>query len=542
MTIPETDIDPRQLTFAQVLADKAKRLGDKNFLHNLADGRKWSYAELDRDTSRIAAGFIGAGIEPGCHVAVMMENCPEQLLAYFALGKLGAVTVPVNTAARGDLLVYFLKHADCAAAVVEQHLLTRLLEVLGSLPSLRRIFVLHEGGQAMPDFKGADVAVFDLAGLVQCEPVTLPATRYCDLAFLMYTSGTTGPSKATMFAQANVLYWGWDYALHYEYMPEDIAYVYLPLFHGNGWLCTTMGALMGDASVALARRFSASRFWHDVALSGATLTNCLGAVASFLWAQPPGPQDRNHRMRRVGVAPVPSFGAGFEQRFGVAIMSSFGLTDYCMATAYNARHPRAKLGSSGKSRRGVAVRIADEDDVPLPAGIPGEIVLRSDNPWGSALGYYKMPEASLASRRNLWFHTGDRGYLDTDGYLYYTDRIKDAIRRRGENISAFEVESVIASHPAVEAAAVYAVRSESTEDEVAASVVLKPGAALSAAELVAHCRKNLAYFMIPRYVEFVPGLPLTLSQKVEKYLLKKRAQESLQAMWDREKAGIVLER
>lgn len=542
MTIPETDIDPRQLTFAQVLADKAKRLGDKNFLHNLADGRKWSYAELDRDTSRIAAGFIGAGIEPGCHVAVMMENCPEQLLAYFALGKLGAVTVPVNTAARGDLLVYFLKHADCAAAVVEQHLLTRLLEVLGSLPSLRRIFVLHEGGQAMPDFKGADVAVFDLAGLVQCEPVTLPATRYCDLAFLMYTSGTTGPSKATMFAQANVLYWGWDYALHYEYMPEDIAYVYLPLFHGNGWLCTTMGALMGDASVALARRFSASRFWHDVALSGATLTNCLGAVASFLWAQPPGPQDRNHRMRRVGVAPVPSFGAGFEQRFGVAIMSSFGLTDYCMATAYNARHPRAKLGSSGKSRRGVAVRIADEDDVPLPAEIPGEIVLRSDNPWGSALGYYKMPEASLASRRNLWFHTGDRGYLDTDGYLYYTDRIKDAIRRRGENISAFEVESVIASHPAVEAAAVYAVRSESTEDEVAASVVLKPGAALSAAELVAHCRKNLAYFMIPRYVEFVPGLPLTLSQKVEKYLLKKRAQESLQAMWDREKAGIVLER
>ena len=542
MTIPETGIDPRQLTFAQVLADKAKRLGDKNFLHNLADGRKWSYLELDRDTSHIAAGFIGAGIEPGCHVAVMMENCPEQLLAYFALGKLGAVTVPVNTAARGDLLVYFLKHADCAAAVVEQHLLTRLLEVLGSLPSLRRIFVLHEGGQAMPDFKGADVEVFDLAGLVQCALVTLPATRYSDLAFLMYTSGTTGPSKATMFAQANVLYWGWDYAQHYEYAPEDITYVYLPLFHGNGWLCTTMGALMGDASVALARRFSASRFWHDVALSGATLTNCLGAVASFLWAQPPGPQDRNHRMRRVGVAPVPSFGAAFEQRFGVAIMSSFGLTDYCMATAYNARHPRAKLGSSGKPRRGVAVRISDEDDVPLPAGIPGEIVLRSDNPWGSALGYYKMPEASLASRRNLWFHTGDRGYLDTDGYLYYTDRIKDAIRRRGENISAFEVESVIASHPAVEAAAVYAVRSESTEDEVAASVVLKPGAALSAAELVGHCRKNLAYFMIPRYVEFVPGLPLTLSQKVEKYLLKKRAQESLQAMWDREKAGIVLER
>ena len=542
MTTPEIGIDPRQLTFAQVLADKAKRLGDKIFLHNLADGRKWSYAELDRDTSRIAAGLIGAGIGPGCHVAVMMENCPEQLLAYFALGKLGAVTVPVNTAARGDLLVYFLKYADCAAAVVEQHLLTRLLEVLGSLPLLRRIFVLHEGGQAMPDFKGADVEVFDLAELVQSPPVTLPATHYCDLAFLMYTSGTTGPSKATMFAQANVLYWGWDYALHYEYTPEDIAYVYLPLFHGNGWLCTTMGALMGDASVALARRFSASRFWHDVALSGATLTNCLGAVASFLWVQPPGPQDRNHRMRRVGVAPVPSFGAGLEQRFGVAIMSSFGLTDYCMATAYNARHPRAKLGSSGKPRRGVEVRIVDEDDMPLPAGIPGEIVLRSDNPWGSALGYYKMPEASLASRRNLWFHTGDRGYLDTDGYLYYTDRIKDAIRRRGENISAFEVESVIASHPAVEAAAVYAVRSESTEDEVAASVVLKPGTALSAAELVEHCRKNLAYFMIPRYVEFVPDLPLTLSQKVEKYLLKKRAQESLHAMWDREKAGIVLER
>lgn len=535
-------IDPTTLTFARVLADKRTRIADKPFLHSVADGRRWTYGEFDDASSRLACGFVKAGIAPGDHVAVMTENCAEQMLAYFALGKLGACVVPVNTGARGDLLVYFLTHADCSTVIVEEGLLTRVLEVAASLPLLQRIFVVAQALTPVPS-RDSPVPLLAFAPLLSEPASPLPyEPRFSDLAFLMFTSGTTGPSKAIMYTQAHALYWGWDYAQHHHYTPDDTVYVYLPLFHGNGWLCSSLGALMADASIALARRFSANRFWHDVSVSGATVTNCLGAVATFLWAQAPSPQDRDHRMRRMGVSPVPVFGAAFQDRFGVTIMSAYGLTDYCMATAYSALHPREKLGSCGTARMGIQLRIADENDLELPPGVPGEILIRSDNPWGAAVGYYKMSEASLAARRNMWFHTGDRGYLDADGYLYFGDRIKDAIRRRGENISAFEVESALLSHPAVDSAAAYAVKADSTEDEVAVSVILRPGTTLTEPELIDHCRKNLAYFMVPRYVEFVDVFPMTLSQKVEKYRLRARAQERLEQMWDRVAAGIVLER
>lgn len=534
---------PARMTFAQVLAEKAHRIGHKLFLHDLQDARKWTYAQIDQDSSRLASGLADAGIAYRDHVAVIMDNRAEQLLAYFALGKLGAVTVPVNTAARGDLLTYFLEHADCSAVLVEEAFLPRVLDVADQLPRIKQVFVLGEGGRAplLPAVAGPALA--DLGPLLAGQARPLPvAPQFSDLAFLMFTSGTTGPSKAIMITQAHAFYWGWDYARHHHYRADDVAYVYLPLFHGNGWLCTSMGALMADAAVALGKRFSASRFWQDVAASGATVTNCLGAVASFLWAQPPSAAEREHRMRRMGVSPVPAFGAQFERRFGVRIMTAYGLTDYCMATAYSAQDPREKLGSCGRARLGVEVRIADENDMPLPAGQDGEILIRSNNPWGASLGYYKMAQASLDARRNLWFHTGDRGHLDSDGYLYFKDRIKDAIRRRGENISAFEVEAVIASHPSVAAVAVYAVRADATEDEVASSVVLRDGASLTAHELIAHCQKNLAYFMVPRYVEFVQDLPMNLSQKVEKYVLRERAQARLHEMWDRVAAGIELAR
>lgn len=541
----ESRPDPRSLTFTAIMAERARTLGDKVFLKYLPDGRCYSYAQVDTLSNRIAHNVLKAGVGPGSHVGVMMENCPEQMLAYFGLAKAGAVSVPVNTAARGDLLAYFLSHADCCALIVDEHLLPRVFEVCDRLELLTRIFILRTTDAALlsDTDESRRVDIHDFAVLLaRGNDRPPPAPKYSDLAFLMYTSGTTGPSKAIMFTQAHTLYWGWDYGWHHQYDESDVAYVYLPLFHGNAWLCATLGAFMSGATVALARRFSASRFWQEVAASGATVTNCLGAVASFLWAQESAPQERAHRLARMGVTPVPEFGHQLEERFGVRVMSSYGLTDYCSVAAYTAADPREKLGSSGRARLGIDIRIVDEDDLELPSGVAGEIVFRSNNPWGSSIGYYKMPEATLSSRRNLWFHTGDRGYLDSDGYLYFKDRIKDAIRRRGENISAFEVERAIASHWAIASVAAYAVRSASTEDEVAVSAVLRPGTALTPEDLIEHCKENLAYFMIPRYVEFVESLPLNLSLKVEKYILKTRAESRLGELWDREKTDIQLER
>lgn len=542
--------DARVATIHRVLEERAARWGEKTFLTWLPTGAKTSYRQLEEQTLRIGAGLAAAGIAPGSHVAVLMENCPEQLLAILGPARSGYVTVPVNAAARGQLLAYFLNHADCVAAIVEERLLERFLEASPAAPGVKQVFVVRpdlgdteDAAPVPPAAIPAGLALHEFSSLL-AHPAAPPARApdFSDLAMLMFTSGTTGPSKAIMFSHAHFIYWGSDVAYHHEYVPEDVAYVFLPIFHGNALLGSTMGSLMGNAAIVLTRRFSVSRFWDHIRASRATVFNGVGAVTNFLWKQPPSPRDREHHVNRCHLAPVPGFAAEFEKRFGMPIMSAYGLTDYCLGSAYNTKSRRDKLGSCGLPRAGMKLRIVDENDFDLPPGTPGEIVMRNEHPWGASLGYYKQPEATLQSRRNLWFHTGDRGWVDADGYVWYTDRIKDAIRRRGENISAFEVEEVIRTHPAVADVAVYPVRAETSEDEVAATITLRPGAVFDPASLIEHCSRNLAYFMVPRYVTVAESMPMTLSQKIEKYKLRREAEADLSALWDRERAGIVLAR
>ncbi len=542
--------DARSSTIDRVLRERAHQWGDKIFLRWLPTGASMSYRQLDEWTLRVGSGLAAAGVEAGSHVGVLMENCPEQLLAILGPARCGYVSVPLNAAAKGQLLAYFLDHADCSALIIEEALLPRFLDAREKLSRIRHVFVVRPdrgGPKSEPQrIDGtADCMVHEFQDMLKA-PAQLPgeAPAFNALAMLLFTSGTTGPSKAIMYTHAHFIYWGSDVAHHHEYSPDDVAYVFLPLFHGNALLGSTMGSLMAGASIALAARFSTSKFWEHIRLSGATVFNGVGAVTNFLWKQAPSPSDRDHQVRRCHLAPVPGFAVGFEQRFGMTIMSAYGLTDYCLGSAYNTKSRRDKLGSCGQPRAGIDIRIVDEHDFDVPPGEPGEIVLRNNNPWGASLGYYKQPEATAASRRNLWFHTGDRGRMDADGYLWYTDRIKDAIRRRGENISAFEVEEVIRTHPAVADVAVYPVRAETSEDEVAVTITLRPGAEekFSYQSLIEYCNQNLAYFMVPRYVQIAREMPMTLSQKIEKYKLRREAEANLSALWDRERAGIAIER
>jgi len=231
--------------------------------------------------------------------------------------------------------------------------------------------------------------------------------------------------------------------------------------------------------------------------------------------------------------PVPHCGQAFASRFGISILSSYGLTDYALATIFSTDDPQEKLGSAGRPRPGMQVRIVDDDDFDMPTGDTGEIVLRSDNLWGVSSGYYKMPAETLACLRNLWFHTGDRGYLDEDGFLYFKDRKKDSIRRRGENVSAFEVEQAILKHEMAQGAAVFAVKAADSEDEIAACVVVAQGCDLTPDVLATYCAVDLAPFMVPRYWRFVHELPMTPNQKVEKYKLREAAERNLGDYWDR---------
>ena len=539
--------DVRNATMGRMLSEKGERIGGKVFLTYLPDERTYTYGQIDELTRRIGNGLLGLGVPYGGHVAVLMENCPEQILAQWGICRTGMVTVPINTAAKGHLLTHLLVHADCVAIIVERALLDRVAEVALTVPKLKHVIVADiarkdPAAHPAPVLPGtlACSAFQDLLSATDEPPERQPSFK--DTAILMFTSGTTGPSKANIFCHAQLIYYALDVATHHDYVPEDIAYVYLPLFHGNAFLGSTMGCFMADAAIAVASRCSITNFWSDVRKSSATLFNCLSSVVNFLWNQPPSPDDRNHKVRRVHLAPVPGNAKAFEERFGVIIMSAYALTDFGMCTFYNTKSPRSKLGSAGLPRLHVELKIFDEHDQEVTPGTPGEIVLRHKLPWCSTQGYYNAPEATLASRRNLWFHTGDGGILDQDGYLWVTDRLKDAIRRRGENISSYEVEEAIRSHPAVEDVAVYAVKAESSEDEVAVSVILKPGAALMPAELIRHCDRNLAYFMVPRYVDFVAEFPRTASQKIEKHKLRKRAEERFGDLWDRESAGIEVTR
>jgi crotonobetaine/carnitine-CoA ligase len=299
--------------------------------------------------------------------------------------------------------------------------------------------------------------------------------------------------------------------------------------------------LLAGIPLALSRRFSASGYWREIREAGATVTNMLGSMAAILWNRPPSDDDRN-TLRMAVCVPAPASPREFERRFGLKLAGSYGISDYGLITAYTVDHPREKLGSAGKPRRGFEVRILDAQGRELPRGKPGEIVVRCDEPARVSSGYHAMPEQTAAARRGGWFHTGDLGLLDEDGFLWFAGRQKDAIRRRGENVSAFEVEQVLDAHPAIAESAVFAVPAEGGEDEVAACIVPKAGAALTEAEVIAHCSANMAYFMVPRYLLFTGTLPRTLNHKVEKFRLREAFERDPGAAWDRERARIVLKR
>lgn len=535
------DYPLKDRVLGRIVADKAALHGERIFMR--FEDRQLSYRELDELSNRLANGLARLGVQKGSHVALMIDNKPEIILLYVALGKLGAVSVPLNTAAKGELLAYYLRQSRSELLVVDSALVGRLLPVAGQLEQLRGVVILDEGGAAAPVVTGLPWTPSDYATLLDApdHPPDVEV-RFCDLHSLLYTSGTTGPSKGNMSTHAHTTTCGFQLAQSYGYRPDDVLYVCLPLFHGNAWLCSVMPALVADASIAISRRFSASVFWDELRRYGATQFNALGAMTNFIWSRPPGPGDRDHRVRQVMVVPTPQFYAGFEERFGVRFTSVYALTDCGMVTARGPGDPDEKWASAGKACHDVEIRIVDDDDFEVPAGQPGEIVVRTRQPWIFALGYFDMPEATARTMRNLWFHTGDRGILDADGYLYFVDRKKDAIRRRGENISSFEVEQIVLKHPAVLEVAAFPVRSEHSEDEVMVSVVLREGARASEEELVVHCRDNMAYFMVPRYVELVPTLPKTMTEKVEKYKLKQDAESRLADIWDREAAGIVVQR
>jgi crotonobetaine/carnitine-CoA ligase len=522
---------------SQIIEDKARRHPN----HVVFQFRDTPIAlgELNDQINRAANGLLALGVKPGDKVAIMLPNCPEFLYAWFGANRIGAVEVPINAALKGAGLTYQIVQSDSVVLVADTEYLDRLNDVADDLTSVRHVILLdRQGGAKLPGLgKLKSLAFRELAD----RPSTSPGIKvnFRDLATILYTSGTTGVSKGVEMSHH---YWYdiWAESVKYaRYTEDDVLYTGLPFFHGNAQGITIGPAILADAKAVIVERFSASQLWDDCRRWECTEANYIGGVIPILLKQAERADDADNPVRlMVGAAAPQDEWQSFQKRFNTKLLEVYGMTECycCLASPYDA--PRA--GSCGQAITGWDVRIVDDEDNDCPPDVNGEFIARSNKMFVGTTGYYKKAEATLDLFRNGWIHTGDMGRRDADGYFYFVDRKKQAIRRRGENISSFEVESVIGSHPAVLESGVVGVPSEVGEEEVKAVVVLKEGQKVSAEELVRWCEPRMAYFAIPRYIAFRDSLPKTPSERVEKFKLK---DEGITAdCWDREKAGIILQR
>ena len=505
-------------------------------------GKKITYQECFDRSLQTAAMFREFGITKGDRVALFLPNCPEFLYCWFGLSMIGAISVPINTAYKKDETFYILDNSDASAFVAHQTLLSVAVPAGQMSKNLKaQLYVLdgNVGGLEtttnMKDWKEF-YECWDSQPSEDLDNTVLPD----DISMLVYTSGTTGNPNGVQVTHLMYVAAGQGFAYWTHATSRDRFFTCLPYFHANAQYYSTMGTMAAGATLIVESRFSASRYWSQVKESRATV----GMMMPVLSKQPSSHDDRENEVRLFYGSPAFSkeFLEEFQERFGTQIIVGFGMTETCYGTIEELGDFR-RSNSSGLPRKHPdegfvnQLKIADELGNALPTGQVGEISIK--NP-AITPGYWRNEEQSRLSLRDGWLYTGDLGWLDEDGYLYFVDRKKDVIRRRGENISSQEVEDVIKRHASVLDCAVIAVPSELGEDEVKAYVLPRDGIKLQPEDIIYWCADNLAYFKCPRYIELREDLPRTPSLRVRKDVLRQERDDLVQGCFDREQAGIVI--
>lgn len=519
----------------QVLEHQARVRADRPCLQWTDEGEVLTFAEANARVNRLAHGLTAAGIGKGDLVVLYLPNSLDFVLLWWALQKIGAVEVPVGPVQKGAFLAHQLNLSSARTIVTDAELLPRLAEVEDQVPHLTRCYLMDDAPRLLKRVETLRFA--DLWTDNSANPGVALTPR--DTAAILYTSGTTGWSKGVEMPHSQFYFFAEEDVQLVGLTENDVYMTAFPFFHGNAQFLTIYPCLIAGAHCVLYPKFSASDYFGRARRSGATVANLIGATMAFICATPPTPQDRDHRLRTIYAAPLAfDLAREFTDRFGeIEFVDGFGQTEISniFQTPRGAKRPE---GASGVLiDQWFEARLVDpETDEDVPEGQIGELVIRHRVPGTISNGYYGQPDKTVEAWRNLWFHTGDAMRRDAEGWYYFVDRVKDALRRRGENISSFEVESVIRTFPGVAEVAVIGVRADERggEDEVKACIVLRDGATLDYAELIAWCDARMGAHMIPRYVEIMDSLPQTPSEKVKKKDLRERG--ITPQTWDRQRS------
>ena len=485
-----------------------------------------TWAEVDQESNRWARGLAKHGVRIGDRVLVMISSGIEHIVLWLGLCKIGALMVPVNDAYKGNMLEHQVNDSSATLAIIHERHLPRWQEIGHELPTLATIALFPDLDRRLA--RDARWQLLAFPSLRDADPAPMPpVVRYFDPMALFYTSGTTGPSKGVLYSYAQAHATALAMARHCN--PDDVFYMFLPMFHVG--LSQMFGCVaIAGATMAIREKFSARDFWPDVRRYRATYSILLSTMPNFLASLPPSPDDRDHTLRKVVIIPLPSDLEAFKARYCVAVTTFFNMTEVSAPLSVDGFElPNAT--SCGRPRAGIAARIVDEHDEPVAPGEVGELVLRADNPWEFNLGYWRNPEKTAEAWRNQWLHTGDAFRMDAEGNYTFVDRLKDAIRRRGENISSFEVEREVDAHPAILESAAVAVPSPAGEDEVLVVGTLREGHHLDAAALAEFLAPRLPAYMLPRFIRLETAeLPKTPTGKIRKAALR---ETGTAGAWDR---------
>lgn len=506
-------------TLPSILRLQAERHGSRQYLD--VCGRTETFEGMLAITNRMAVGLRGLGVHRGDRVAMLLPNCMELVITWFAASSLGAIEVPNNPGLKGDLLCHNLNNCGAEVLVANVDALPDIACVEERL-SIRTLILV---GGDVSDARAVGIKIPRVVRFEECvagsgdfHPVDV---HHSDPMAILYTSGTTGAAKGALMSHHHCYSWATSMAYNLGFGVEDRYFCALPLFHTDAQMFGVYMPLIYGTSGTLVDGFSASRFWEQARASGATATNLLGAMAVILMRAEANASDADNPIRVCQCIPMVPDKEAFERRFRMHLVTGYGQTETGFVTLDTVGNTRA--GSCGRAHPDWEVAIVDNADAPLPPGAIGEIVSRPRKNWNMFSGYYRAEAKTVETLRNLWYHSGDAGYMDEDGWLYFKHRLNEAIRRRGENISAYEVETVAEKHPDVIESAAFGVASEFTEEDIMVIASRRPGSALTAEDLLEHFRANAPRHMVPRYVEISDApLPRTPTEKIARNTLKQR--------------------